>query len=173
MTTPYVDPQTGHNPATGTSPPASWGDDVRNGLEFLVRTPGCVVAKTTTQSIPDDTGTDIAFSSEERDTDSYHSTSSNTDRVTIPTGLGGWYAIHAWVEWGASTAGRRQAIITVGGTDAIEARGAPVNAGVSNQIVSGELLLSAGDIVRLNVAQTSGGALGAVARMSVRLVALS
>ena len=33
MTTPYVDPQTIHNPSTGASPPASWGDAVRDALE--------------------------------------------------------------------------------------------------------------------------------------------
>jgi hypothetical protein len=173
-TTPYVDPNTVHNPATGTSPPASWGDTVRSDLEFLARTPGCVVVKTATQTIPDDTGTDIEFSAaDERDTDGYHSPSVNPDEIVVPTGLGGWYAIHAAVEFGASTVGRRQAIITVGGSDRIEARNAPTNAGVANVIVGGELLLAAGDVVRLNVAQTSGGDLGAVARMSVRLVAVS
>jgi hypothetical protein len=174
MTTPYVDPQTVHNPATGTSPPAAWGDTVRDDLEFLARTPGCVAVKTSTQTIPDDIGTDIEFSAaDERDTDGYHSPSVNPDEIVVPTGLGGWYACQGWVEWGASTAGRRQAIITINGTDAIEMRSAPTNAGVANQNVIGELLLADGDIVRLNVAQTSGGDLGAVARMSVRLVALS
>ena len=31
----YTDPQTVHNPATGTSPPATWGDTVRDDLQYL------------------------------------------------------------------------------------------------------------------------------------------
>lgn len=174
MTNPYVDPQTVHNPATGTSPPASWGDTVRDDLEFLARTPGCVVARTATQSIADNTGTDILFTAADlRDTDAYHSTVTNTDQVVVPTGLGGWYAVSAQVDWAASSAGRRQVIVTVNGTGVIAGRYPPVNAGVANETVSGEVLLAANDIVRLNVAQTSGGALTATARMSVRLVAVS
>ena len=44
---PYVDPQTIHNPATGTAPPASWGDGVRDALEALVRAPKARVARET------------------------------------------------------------------------------------------------------------------------------
>lgn len=31
----YTDPQTVHNPATGTSPPAAWGDTVRDDIVYL------------------------------------------------------------------------------------------------------------------------------------------
>ena len=39
MTTPYVDPQTVHNPTTGTSPPASWGDTVRDNQQYFSTPP--------------------------------------------------------------------------------------------------------------------------------------
>jgi hypothetical protein len=43
--------------------------------------------------------TTITFNTELVDTDAYHSTSVNTGRITIPTGLSGLYAITANVKW--------------------------------------------------------------------------
>jgi hypothetical protein len=94
MTTPpYVDPQDVHNPATGASPPAAWGDTVRDGLEFCAKRPGVVLDRTTTQSIANGTTlVPIAFGSgtTQRDTDDFHSETASNTRVVIPTGFGGW-----------------------------------------------------------------------------------
>jgi hypothetical protein len=48
---------------------------------------------TTAQSIPNATNTIMTFDSESWDTDGFHSTSSNTSRITIPSGLGGKYLV--------------------------------------------------------------------------------
>ena len=48
---PYTDPQTIHNPATGTVAPATWGDILRENSEFLIDPPACSVTHSTTQSI--------------------------------------------------------------------------------------------------------------------------
>jgi len=47
------------------------------------------------QAVSDSTLTAILFPSEAWDTDGFHSTSSNTSRITIPTGKGGKYQITA------------------------------------------------------------------------------
>lgn len=174
MTTPYIDPASVHNPSPGTSPPASWGDTVRDDLQFLARPAGCVVVRAAAQSIPDDTNVNMQFTAPDlRDTDGFHDPVADGTAIIVPAGLGGWYACSAAVEWSASTVGRRQAILTVNAGVAIISRQAPVNAGASNQIVAGDLLLPAGAILRLMVAQTSGGTLSVIGRMSMRLVALS
>lgn len=168
----YVDPDSVAVIGTGDPVPSSWFNTVADNSEFFARPPGCVVVRSATQSIANDTGTNILFTgSDLRDTAAYHDTVTNSDQVVIPVGYGGWYVVTAGVDWAASSVGRRQLLVTVNGTGVIAGRYPPVNAGVSNQTVTGELLLAAGNVVRLNVAQTSGGALNATARMSVRWVA--
>jgi hypothetical protein len=39
-----------HNPATGTSPPATWGDQVRDNFQFLAGTDGATVATSETET---------------------------------------------------------------------------------------------------------------------------
>jgi hypothetical protein len=54
-----------------------------------------VYADNVFQAVSDSTLTAILFPSEDWDTDGFHSTSSNTSRITIPTGKGGKYQITA------------------------------------------------------------------------------
>ncbi len=49
------------------------------------------------QAISSATSTAVLFPSEQWDTDAFHSTSSNTSRITIPTGKGGKYQLTAAV----------------------------------------------------------------------------
>lgn len=62
---------------------------------------GARVYNSTTQSINNNVFT---FDSEEFDTDGFHSTSSNTSRLTIPSGLGGKYHIKGFFYTGSATA---------------------------------------------------------------------
>jgi hypothetical protein len=54
-----------------------------------------VYADNVFQAVSDSTLTAILFPSEEWDTDAFHSTSTNTSRITIPSGKGGKYQITA------------------------------------------------------------------------------
>jgi hypothetical protein len=54
---------------------------------------GVSLFDTAAQSIPNATNTIMTFNSEAWDTDGFHSTSSNTSRITIPAGLGGKYLV--------------------------------------------------------------------------------
>lgn len=177
MTTPYVDPQTIHNPATGTSPPASWGDTVRDGLEFLARPPGCQVNRTTDFNL----GTSgswyaIPFNAADtRDTDNFHSTTTNNDTVTIPTGLGGWYFVTLYTEFQASSTGLRGVRFVVNGTVTVGAIYTPgINTFDTRFTTTDEIKLNAGDAVKFEVYQNSTvGLLLKAARATLRLVAVS
>lgn len=73
----------------------------------------CVITRTTDQSIPNNTNTNVTFPTEIADTDGFHSTVSNTDRITIPSGLGGYYICTANLEYNGSTTGYRFMAITL------------------------------------------------------------
>ena len=66
---------------------------------------GCVLVNTTTQSINNATATAITWDTETIDTDGYHSTVTNTSRITIPSGKGGKYYVYWFCDWGATTSG--------------------------------------------------------------------
>lgn len=168
MTTPYVDPQTVHNPATGTSPPASWGDTVRDGLEFCAKRPGAILDRSTSQSIANGTTlVAVAFGtgSTLRDTDNYHSESTNNTRVAIPVGFGGWYRADAFVRFAANGTGYRDLAVRVNGSTVVPhsiAKVAPISGQDAFASTTALVQLNAGDYVELVVAQTSGGALNAI-----------
>jgi len=54
---------------------------------------GCSLTNTTTQNMASGAQYTVLFDSERYDTDGFHSTSTNTDRITIPTGKGGYYLV--------------------------------------------------------------------------------
>lgn len=108
-------------------------------------------------SISNNTVTALTFNSERFDNGDLHSTSSNTDRLTAPvTGL---YAFGATVQFASNATGRRQVTLTVNGTEVAADERVPVNGAVTIISVSSAWQLTAGDIVRVAVFQTSGGAL--------------
>jgi hypothetical protein len=55
------------------------------------------------QSVSSSTWTATTFDTEDFDTDGFHSTSSNTSRITIPTGLGGKYLFTGLQTWVSNT----------------------------------------------------------------------
>ena len=179
MTTPYVDPSSVHNPSVGASPPASWGDTLNDNQAFFARRPGAVTQRVNgTVNVPNNTATPITFGAVDlRDTDDYHSPSTNNSRFTIPTGLGGWYRLNVQVRWTANSSGHRDLYFRTNGTTTIEGSHARIRA-ISGQDVY--LLthvfaeLSAGDYVEAVADQNSGSTLGVTrATLSIILEAQS
>jgi hypothetical protein len=140
----------------------SWATPSGGGATLV----GCSLYKlTTNQSIANDTDTAITFNTEEWDTDGFHSTSSNTSRITIPTGKGGKYFIIGTAGTAASAVGVRSISFTVNGGTAIIA-GNQVNATTSfsyRGTASGIYELAAADYIEMFVSQTSGGSLDVIA----------
>jgi hypothetical protein len=110
------------------------------------------------QSIPNNTQTAILWSTETFDTDGFHSTSSNTSRITIPSGKAGYYQLHFCAEYLASTAGNRYFEFRKNNTAfnvvSYVATGTTTSAPMTD-IVN----LAVGDYVEVFELQTSGGAL--------------
>lgn len=81
---------------------------------------GCYAYLTATQTISSNVKTTIPFTSESFDSDNYHSTTTNTSRLTVPSGKAGKYIITANAQWDTNTAGRRNAIVMVNGGDKMQ-----------------------------------------------------
>ena len=103
----------------------------------------------------------LTFENEVIDTDEYHSTVSNTDEVTIPSGLDGWYAVTMTVNIAASTYPTSiDLLCSPNGTPNVynylygltPARPAFAHAST----LSGITKLAAGDVLRMYVAQIGG-----------------
>ena len=75
---------------------------------------GCSL-ETTSQTISNNTDTYLPFTSELYDTDAMHSTVTNTSRITIPAGKGGYYEFRWSLMWANNTSGNRRARLVKNG----------------------------------------------------------
>jgi hypothetical protein len=60
---------------------------------------GCNLYITTNVSVANATWVKIPWDAENFDTNAYHSTSTNTTRITIPSGKGGYYQVNVSTQW--------------------------------------------------------------------------
>lgn len=89
------------------------------GIDTSMKRHGCVLTNSASQSINSGVIPTVAitFNSEILDTDAYHSTVSNTSRITIPSGLPGVYNVWAYCRWDdVNTVTNPIVIITLNGT---------------------------------------------------------
>jgi hypothetical protein len=170
----YVDPQTVHNPTTGTVIPASWGDTVRDCLEFLIDPPSCSVSASGAQSVGTGADTALTADTEQYDNDSMHSTSSNTSRITITTA--GRYLFTANVSYASSASTRvltRFKHTLAGGatstTYACDSRAAIGGATPDQVSITRSFVMAAGDWMEVLVNQDSGGNLNVTLQEFVAL----
>ena len=68
---------------------------------------GVSLKKSGSQSFSSGAGVNATFDEELFDTDGYHNTSTNTDRITIPSGKAGYYLIFGRATWSYSSTGQR------------------------------------------------------------------
>lgn len=164
----YADPQSVHTPASLGVPPPGWGTAVRDALVWVAgdsasggSKPMCRVYNSANLSIATATQTVLTFNSERYDVGGCHSTSSNTSRLTVPSGAGGVYAIGGVASFAANATGIRNVSILLNGATVIDGHDATsVSASGPHTIsVSTQYKLAAGDYVELRVYQTSGGLL--------------
>ena len=115
-------------------------------------------------SINDSTWTSINWDTEEFDTDGYHSTVTNTNRLTIPTGLGGKFVLIIGGHYAGSATGARSLQVTknttTANTNRIQEAYIPGSSAVGNAWQStGIVSLADADWINVNVWQNSGGPL--------------
>jgi hypothetical protein len=122
---------------------------------------GVSLVKSAAQSINNATDTAITWNTEDYDTDGFHSTVSNTDRITIPTGKGGYYLVSAKLSFAANATGVRSCTIKKNGTTNIIGADLNNQGGSASAVLNFERVIScvATDYFTLQAYQTSGGAL--------------
>jgi hypothetical protein len=127
---------------------------------------GCAVYQSAAAtSITNNTQTALAYDQESFDTDGFHSTSVNNSRITIPTGLGGYYLIRMNTRFDVSPVGTRKGSLWINGVDTTaNPEFAPSATAYVTGIGSIILKLNAGDYLQHYVLQSSGGALNCYAR---------
>jgi hypothetical protein len=154
----YVDPNTIHNPTTGSVAPAAWGDVVRDDLEFLIDPPVCSLSGAAT-SAANLTIVTLTCNTEIFDNDAMHSTVTNPTRITAQTA--GRYDITAVVRYDftAGGGGRLLQFFHNATTQYNVAQVASTTVASRDTIISGgrKIVMAAGDFVEVRARQDSGG----------------
>jgi hypothetical protein len=120
--------------------------------------------KSSAQSIPNATWTTLTFDSESFDTDAFHSTSTNTSRITIPTGKAGKYLVQWQAVWDANATGSRNTRVLVNGSLSAYGTWTMALTGAGDLTIHTNTAifnLSVADYVELQMGQGSGGNLNA------------
>ena len=113
------------------------------------------------QSIANATETTINWDSETYDTNTFHSTSSNTSRITIPSSYGGYYKVYCTVNFAANSTGQRQLFLYKNGTMISGFMQPPASTGGLYYLsLSTSVSLVATDYLEIKVYQNSTGSLG-------------
>jgi hypothetical protein len=120
---------------------------------------GASVTDAAAVSVPNGTYTALTFTQEQYDTDSYHSNSTNTSRLTIPSGKTGYYQVNAQVVYNTSSGGGiRYLSIYKNGSFFYASGDVSAPSGQYPRVpITLNAYLSAGDYIEIYAYQTSGG----------------
>lgn len=151
---PYTSPAT---VVTGTTITTAWGNSVKAAADFLANPPACRVYNSAAITVGTGALTALTFNTERFDTDSMHSTSVNTGRITFNTA--GLYTVTLYAGWIANAAGIREFQIRLNGTTSIAQWTAPATAVADDHrmTITSVYKMAAGDFVEALAFQTSGG----------------
>jgi hypothetical protein len=123
---------------------------------------GVSVTNTVAQSIANNTNTALTFNSEDFDTSGYHSTSTNTSRLTVPAGKAGYFLVTANLVFALNATGGRDLYFAKNGSAVRYAAGIAGNGTYYvGQNLSMIFNLAVNDYIELFCKQTSGGSLNA------------
>lgn len=118
---------------------------------------GVTVYNTAGQTITTAVATSVLFGAEEVDTDGFHDTSTNTERLTVPTGLSGRYFFEACASFAAGGGTRRGLRVRKNNTTIVRRLDLPPVSGNPTVIsLSGFIDLTAGNYINLHVTHDHG-----------------
>ena len=120
---------------------------------------GCALYNSAAISISSGTTTTVLWDSEDFDTDSFHSTSTNTGRITIPSGKGGKYLFSVTTLFDVNGTGFRGVRFNKNGSVQNYLELPPSSTGNGGTTLNAIYNLVATDYLEAAVEQTSGGAL--------------
>lgn len=135
----FVSLSTIHNPATGTIPPATWGDQAGDNDDFLASTPMCSIAAGSAQAVTTGTTGEALTGTETIDTASMHSGSSAS--ISMP--IDGKYLLVPRVQFANGSTNRCFVKIVIGSTDYSIGQVPPITGGGFSTIVSGAMTYDA------------------------------
>lgn len=126
------------------------------------------------QSIPAATDTAVILNDADTfDSDGFHDPATENTKITIPSGLDGFYEAFACVEWASNTSGERHLWFRLNGTTMLERELRTDVAAVTEDMhVHSFQNLVAGDYLEFMVRQSSGGALNVVVTLPTRYYVL-
>lgn len=138
---------------------AEWNSNVRDGINFMLSRPLCIVTQIApAQTINNATTTPVTFNSETIDRDGMHSLTTNTSRLTAVTA--GYYLLVGAVAYPSNATGSRMAVWAVNGTGvpggtvfAAAITGVAVQTIPQSSVVT---YLNVGDYAELDARQDSG-----------------
>ena len=130
---------------------------VRDNTGFLNAPPSCRAYNSAAISINNNTITALTFNSERWDTDSIHSTVTNTERLTATTA--GIYHIYGSVAFAANSTGDRALYIYLSGSVIYSSMRVGAATGRTICTISTEISMAVSDYVTLHVFQDRGGSL--------------
>ena len=118
---------------------------------------GASVYKSSSQSIPHDVLTTVTWNSEDFDTNSFHSTSTNTGRFTIP--VAGKYLISVVIGWDTTGSGVTKTVtMRKNGSDVIKSNGLGTGSDYSTQTLQYIASCAVNDYFEVLVYQPTGSA---------------
>jgi hypothetical protein len=140
---------------------ANLNTHLRDNVSYLANPPKCRVYNSANESIPNSTDTALTFDTERFDTDTMHSTVSNTGRITFTTA--GTYLVGGHVVFNSSATGIRKLFIRMGGTTPLATVELVPSSSFPAFSIDTLYPFTAGQYVELIAYQTSGGALNVLA----------
>lgn len=148
------------NFATGAILTEAQLDTLSDDITFLANPPHCRVYNSAAWShATSGSYLAVAFDSERKDTDTMHSTATNTSRISFTTA--GWYDVGGHLEFAANATGVRGIQIRLNGATVLFQSVVPTfGAGIGHSMAAAtSYQFSATDYVELMAYQNSGGAL--------------
>lgn len=126
---------------------------------------GCLAIRSTDQgSIANDTDTIVVFNGTDVfDTSGFHDPATNASRITIPSGLDGYYRFSTYIIWdGGSSSGFRRVGFKLNGSNANGLQASSIDGRLTDyemqRVTSDPIALVATDYVEVFVRQNSGSA---------------
>lgn len=132
----------------------SWATPASTTPTFV----GCYLQRSANQSIANNTVTSVTWDTETLDTDAFHSTSTNTDRITIPSGKAGKYMVGFTLTYTGTSTGIRVGQIRKNGTSVSQTNVQSVSGNGNTVLTKTHVInLAVGDYLDLQAYQNSGG----------------
>jgi hypothetical protein len=148
--------------AAGAKTLASWGNSVRDAINFLLGPPTAMCTNTAGTSLTTGTMTLIPMATENFDNDTMHDPTTNNSRMVFKTA--GFYLVVCKLGFSANATGRRICAVRLnaagsssGGTFVVDAVTAPAPVGNTTTEVSFCQSFAANDYIEVFGQQDSGG----------------